>query len=45
VFRFELEHLLVRAGFRIVALYGDYDRSRFADGSPAMIVVAEGLGG
>ena len=43
-FRFELEHLLVRAGFRVVALYGDYDRSPFADGSPAMIVVAEPRG-
>jgi SAM-dependent methyltransferase len=41
IFRYELEHLLVRAGFEIVALYGDYDRSPFADGSPAMIVVAE----
>jgi SAM-dependent methyltransferase len=40
-FRYELEHLLVRAGFRVVALYGDDDRSPFADGSPAMIVVAE----
>jgi len=44
VFRYELEHLLVRAGFRIVALYGDYDCSPFADESPAMIVVAEPLG-
>jgi SAM-dependent methyltransferase len=43
VFRYELEHLLVRAGFRIVALYGDYDRSPFADGSPALIVVAQSL--
>jgi SAM-dependent methyltransferase len=42
-FRYELEHLLFRAGFRVVALYGDYDRSPFADGSPAMIVVAEPL--
>ncbi len=41
IFRYELEHLLVRAGFRVVALYGDYDRSPFADGSPAMIAVAE----
>ena len=41
VFRYELEHLLVRAGFRVVAIYGDYERSPFADGSPAMIVVAE----
>ena len=44
VFRYELEHLLVRAGFRVVALYGDYDRSPFADGSPAMIAVAEPSG-
>jgi SAM-dependent methyltransferase len=43
-FRYELEHLLVRAGFQVVALYGDYDRSPFADESPAMIVVAEPLG-
>jgi SAM-dependent methyltransferase len=43
-FRYELEHLLFRAGFRVVALYGDYDRSPFADGSPAMIMVAEPLG-
>jgi SAM-dependent methyltransferase len=39
-FRYELEHLLVRAGFRIDALLGDYDGSPFADSSPAMIVVA-----
>jgi SAM-dependent methyltransferase len=43
-FRYELEHLLVRGGFRIVALYGDYDASPFADESPAMIVVAEPAG-
>ena len=43
VFRFELEHLLVRAGFRIVALHGDYDGSPFGDDSPAMIAVAEPL--
>ena len=41
IFRYELEHLLVRAGYRLVALYGDYDRSPFTDGSPAMIAVAE----
>ena len=45
LFRYELEHLLARSGFRIVALYGDYDRSEFADESPGMIVVAEPLGG
>lgn len=41
IFRYELEHLLVRAGFRVVALYGDYDGSAFGDGSPAMIAVAQ----
>ena len=41
VFRYELEHLLVRAGFRVVALYGDYDRSPFGDAAPAMIAVAQ----
>ena len=40
-FRYELEHLLVRAGFRIVALHGDYDCSPFGDESPALIAVAE----
>jgi SAM-dependent methyltransferase len=48
IFRYELEHLLVRAGFRVVALYGDYDRAPFLDGSPAMIAVAgsmQDLGG
>jgi SAM-dependent methyltransferase len=44
VFRYELEHLLVRAGFRIVNVYGDYDRSAFGDDSPALIVVAETRG-
>ena len=41
VFRFELEHLLFRTGFDVVAMYGDYDSSPFADASPALIVVAE----
>jgi len=45
VFRYELEHLLVRARFRVVTLHGDYDGSPFADRSPAMIVVAEPSGG
>jgi SAM-dependent methyltransferase len=39
--RFELEHLLARAGLRTAALYGDFDRSRFADDSAEMIFVAE----
>jgi SAM-dependent methyltransferase len=43
-FRYELEHLLFRAGLRLVALYGDYDRSAFAEDSPALIVAAERAG-
>jgi hypothetical protein len=41
VFRYELEHLLARAGFRVISLFGDYDRSPYTDESPAMIFVAE----
>ena len=44
VYRYELEHLLARCGFRIVALYGDYDRSPFSDESLGLIVVAEPTG-
>jgi SAM-dependent methyltransferase len=43
-FRYELEHLLFRAGFRLLTLYGDYDCSPLGDESPAMIAVA-GLSG
>jgi SAM-dependent methyltransferase len=39
-FRFELEHLLARAGFEIAGFYGNFDRSPFTDSSPDMIVVA-----
>jgi len=41
LFRYELEHLLVRAGFRLIALYGDCDRSPLAADSVGMIAVAE----
>ena len=41
VFRYELEHLLARCGFRIVELYGNYDCSPFADESLGMIAVAK----
>jgi SAM-dependent methyltransferase len=41
IFRYELEHLLVRAGFDLAFLYGDYDRSAFGEESPALIAVAE----
>jgi len=39
-FPFELEHLLARAGFDVVAIYGDFDRTPLGDRSPELIVVA-----
>ncbi|MGB2623877.1 MAG: class I SAM-dependent methyltransferase [Candidatus Acidiferrum sp.] len=40
-FRYEVEHLLARCGFRVSAVYGDFDRSPLEDDSPEMIFVAE----
>jgi SAM-dependent methyltransferase len=40
VFRFEMEHLLARAGFKAEALYGDFFLQEFCDESPDMIWVA-----
>jgi SAM-dependent methyltransferase len=39
-FRYEMEHLLVRTGFSIDALYGDFFRQEFHNTSPDMIWVA-----
>lgn len=39
-FRFELEHLLMRGGFKVQDLFGGLDRSPFTDSSPEMIVIA-----
>lgn len=39
--RDELTHLLARAGLRVSAMYGDFDRSTLTDASPDIIVVAE----
>jgi len=39
-YRYEIEHLLARAGFRDVAIYGDFAGSPFAAGSPEIIAVA-----
>ncbi len=36
----EMALLLARAGLSLAHLYGDYDRSPFADGSPRMLVLA-----
>src|SRR5438128_3459253 len=40
-FRFGVEHLLARCGFKVAALYGDFDRSPIRGDSPEMIFVAE----
>jgi ubiquinone/menaquinone biosynthesis C-methylase UbiE len=39
-YRFEIEHLLARAGFSTRAIYGSYDLDEYATGSPRLIVVA-----
>jgi SAM-dependent methyltransferase len=41
VFRFEMEHLLARAGFEIEAVYGAFFRHELQDDSPGMIWVAK----
>jgi hypothetical protein len=41
LFRLEVQHLLVRAGFRLVDVLGGFDRSPLGDRSPEMIFVAE----
>ena len=38
--RFELEHLMARAGFDDVAIHGDFDRSPVGRDSPSLVVVA-----
>lgn len=40
-FRYEVEHLLARAGFRVSELFGDFTRAPLRDDSPEMIFVAE----
>jgi ubiquinone/menaquinone biosynthesis C-methylase UbiE len=40
VFRFEMEHLLARAGFVVEAVYGDFYRQELGEGSSEMIWVA-----
>jgi hypothetical protein len=38
--RFELEHLLARAGFREIAIHGDFARGPFAADSPEIVAIA-----
>jgi SAM-dependent methyltransferase len=38
LFRYEAEHLLVRAGFEITTLYGGYDRSPFGASYPGELI-------
>jgi SAM-dependent methyltransferase len=38
-FRYEVEHLLARSGFRIEQLYADYDRSPFGSKYPGELIV------
>ena len=40
-FRYEVEHLLARCGFRVARLFGEFDQSPLRDDSPEMIFVAE----
>ncbi len=39
IVRFELEHLLVRAGFHMDELYADFDRSPFGSTYPGELLV------
>lgn len=39
----EMRLLLERCGFSLTHLYGDYDRSPFADGSPRMLAMARAI--
>jgi hypothetical protein len=38
LFRYEAEHLLVRCGFAVEALYADYDKSPFGSKNPGELI-------
>lgn len=44
VYRYEMEHLLARAGFEVEALYGDHFGAPFEEASPEMVWVARRAG-
>ncbi len=41
LYRYEMEHLLTLCGFRVVELYGNFDKSELSSDSPEIIVIAE----
>ena len=43
-YRYELEHLLARAGFAVAALYGDFDRRPFDRDATEMVFLAHATG-
>jgi SAM-dependent methyltransferase len=40
-FRYEIQNLLARCGFRVAREYGDFDRTPIRDDSPEMIFIAQ----
>jgi len=45
LFRFEAEHLLVRSGFEVEAVYADFDKSPYGSEYPGeLIFVAKAVG-
>ncbi len=40
-FRYEVEHLLARCGFRVSTEYGDFDKTPIRDDSAEMVFIAE----
>jgi len=43
VYRYELEHLLARAGFALEAVYGSYDLDEYDSASDLLLAVARKL--
>jgi len=43
-FRFEAEHLLARAGFRVEHVYADYDKSPYGSKYPGELIFVAGKG-
>lgn len=39
-YRYEMEHLLELGGFKVVDLFGDFDKSAYSNNSPEMIFIA-----